>query len=250
MLPSRLVGRGPRHVLCLHGWFGSASGWGPLVDWLDQDAFTYAFLDQRGYGRRVHDEGEYTMREIAKDALSAADALGWQTFSLIGHSMGGQAIQRALADAPSRVTKLVGISPVAASGFPFDPPTYEHFDQAAQSREVRYGILDFTTGKRLKRTFLEALTEHSWTTSRKAAFGAYLAAWGKTDFLDEVRGNETPFLVVAGEHDPALGVEAMRSSVLTHYPNATLEIMANAGHYAMFETPVALATSIERFLLA
>jgi pimeloyl-ACP methyl ester carboxylesterase len=35
---------------------------------------------------------------------------------------------------------------------------------------------------------------------------------------------------------------------MTHYPNISMEVMANAGHYPMFETPVALITAIEGFL--
>jgi pimeloyl-ACP methyl ester carboxylesterase len=40
----------------------------------------------------------------------------------------------------------------------------------------------------------------------------------------------------------------MEQTVLAHYPNAVLEVLPNAGHYAMYETPVALLTSVERFL--
>jgi pimeloyl-ACP methyl ester carboxylesterase len=54
--------------------------------------------------------------------------------------------------------------------------------------------------------------------------------------------------VIVGEHDPALGAELMRQTWLRYYPNADLTIMANAGHYPMFETPVALATVIEEHL--
>jgi pimeloyl-ACP methyl ester carboxylesterase len=57
-----------------------------------------------------------------------------------------------------------------------------------------------------------------------------------------------PALAIVGEHDPALGEATMKSTWLTHYPNARLEVLANAGHYAMNETPVCLATVLEEFL--
>src|SRR4051812_49705065 len=107
-----MVGDGPQHVLALHGWFGSAQGWGALPDLIDPDRFTYAFLDYRGYGERRDVAGEHTIAEIAGDALALADELGWERFAVVGHSMGGIAAQRVLADAPERVERLVGISPV------------------------------------------------------------------------------------------------------------------------------------------
>jgi pimeloyl-ACP methyl ester carboxylesterase len=54
--------------------------------------------------------------------------------------------------------------------------------------------------------------------------------------------------VIVGENDPALGEAAMKGTFMEWYPNAELEVFGNAGHYPMFETPVALATSVERFL--
>ena len=42
-----------------------------------------------------------TIDEIATDALALADELGFASFSLIGHSMGGMAIERIAALAPA-----------------------------------------------------------------------------------------------------------------------------------------------------
>ncbi|OOG57550.1 alpha/beta hydrolase [Polaromonas sp. C04] len=243
-----LIGTGPRKVIALHGWFGRAKGWGPLVDVLDTQSFSYAFMDCRGYGGMKGSGGPYTMAQIAQDALALADGLGWRRFSLIGHSMCGSAIQRVLVDAPARVEKLVAITPVPASGVPFDDAGWAFFSSAAKDAGARKGIIDLTTGNRLSSVWLDQMVAASLAGSDEDAFAAYLTAWAKTDFHAQIQGNPVPIKVIVGEHDPALGAAAMKDTYMQWYPNATLDVMANAGHYPMNETPVALATSIEKFL--
>lgn len=245
----RTLGSGSHTVLCLHGWFGSSTGWGQdFVECLDTDSFRYVFMDYRGYGERSDVAGEHTVEEIARDALELADELGVREFSVVGHSMGGSAAQRVLSLAPDRVTRLVGISPVPASGVPFDDQGWGLFSGAAEDDANRAAIVDLTTGNRLTRTWIDTIVRHSVERSTREAFGAYLRSWARDDFAAEVRGLEVPALAVVGEHDPALGADTVNATWMQTYPNAQLEVLPNAGHYAMFETPVALATVVERFL--
>ncbi|MCO6964673.1 alpha/beta fold hydrolase, partial [Pseudomonas aeruginosa] len=105
-----------------------------------------------------------------------------------------------------------------------------------------------TTGRRLTGTWLDAMVRSSLAHSDVEAFAAYLTAWAKTAFVERIQGQTVPVLVIAGEHDPALGEATCRATWLQHYPQARLEVMANAGHYPMDETPIALVTAMERFL--
>lgn len=242
------LGSGPRQVIALHGWLGDHHSWEPVQPHLDGSTFAYAFMDYRGYGDALHQAGDFTMDEIAADTLALADHLGWDTFSLIGHSMGGKAIQRVLARAPERVRALVGLNPVPASGVPFDDQGWELFSGAAENAGNRRAILDMTTGNRLTGTWLDSTVAHSLEHSTPVAVDAYLREWANSDFHKEVQGSQLPIKVIVGEHDPALNAEVMRQTWLQVYPDVELEEMPNAGHYPVDETPVALATSVERFL--
>ena len=242
------AGSGDHHVLAVHGWFGSARGWGSVPDYVDRDAFSYVFMDLRGYGERKEVAGEFTTEEAAADAIALADELGWDRFSLVGHSMGGKLIQHVLVQAPERVRALIAVNPVPASGVPFDDQSWALFSGAAQNPGNRAAIINLTTGGRLTPLFIDSVVRHSLEQSSVQAFGAYLASWGRADFSDQVKGNPAPVKVIVGEHDPALGAELMRQTWLQYYPNAELTVLANAGHYPMFETPVALVTTIEGFL--
>ena len=243
-----LVGHGAHRVIALHGWFGHAGGWGPLTQHLNGRDFSYAFMDQRGYGGMRGSGGPYTVEQIAQDALALADHLGWQRFSLIGHSMGGSAIQQVLVAAPGRVRALVAITPASAAGVPFDEQGWQLFTAAGSDPAARRGIIDFTTGNRLTGTWLDAMVASTQAHSDAEAVAGYLPSWANTAFVDKVQGQPLPVLVLPGEHDPALGEAACRATWLQHYPQAQLHVLRNAGHYPMDETPVILATEIERFL--
>lgn len=242
------IGTGDHPVLVVHGWFGSAGAWRPVLDHLDTTTFRYLFVDLRGYGRRRNEPGEHTLAEAAADVLAVADDAGLDRFSLIGHSMGGAVIQRVLADAPGRVRSLVGISPVPASGVPFDDQGWQLFSGAATEPGNRRAIIDLTTGNRLTGVWLDAMVRHSLENSTEQAVAGYLRAWSGTDFHTEVEGSTVPVKVLVGEHDPALGEDTMRRTVTRWYPSCDLEVLGNCGHYAMDETPVALVTAVERFL--
>jgi pimeloyl-ACP methyl ester carboxylesterase len=243
-----LVGSGPNKVLVLHGWFGDAHAFAPMEPALTPDEFMYAFIDYRGYGGMREARGAFTIDEIATDALALADHLGFGQFSLVGHSMGGMAVQRVLTLAPDRVRKLVAITPVPASGVPFDEAGWALFSGAADKPDNRYAIIDYTTGNRLSRVWIRRMVDYSLAHASRDAFAAYLGAWAKTDFSASVKGLPLPVKVIVGEHDPALNTTVMQATFLASYPDCELEVMANAGHYPMHETPVALATSIENFL--
>jgi pimeloyl-ACP methyl ester carboxylesterase len=242
------IGHGPHKVLALHGWFGDHTAFDGMRTALSAGDFTYVFPAYRGYGLSRHLAGSYTSKEIAADVIALADELRWDTFSLIGHSMGGKFIQRVMVDAPKRVRKLVAVTPVPAAAMPFDDATWNLFDGAARSLDSRKGIIGFSTGNRLSDAWIAHMANYSAQTASVEAFSGYLRAWAKEEFVADVQGREVPIKVIIGQHDGALTEDVMKGTFMAWYKNAELEVMPNAGHYPMDETPVALATSIEAFL--
>lgn len=55
-------------------------------------------------------------------------------------------------------------------------------------------------------------------------------------------------LAIVGENDASLTPAVMQATYLASYPNASLEVLANCGHYPMDEVPIILTTVVERFL--
>ena len=243
------VGSGDHHVLAIHGWFGSARGWGSLPEWLDGSAYTYVFMNLRGYGDRQEVPGEFTVDEVAADALAVADDLGWARFSLLGHSMSAKFAWRVLLAAPDRVRKLVGLNAVPAGQVPMDADTWALFSGAPANPQNRAAIIDLTTGNKLTKTFINGVVQHSLDNSTVEACAGYLQAWARSDFTAEAKvDTATPVKLIVGVNDPAMSANVMEQTWRAFFPNSELTILPDAGHYPMFEAPVSLATSIEQFL--
>ncbi|WP_307804996.1 alpha/beta hydrolase [Streptomyces sp. VRA16 Mangrove soil] len=249
-LPHTLHGEGPHKVIAVHGWFADRAAYAPIVPDLDRDAFQYAFVDLRGYGEAKEVPGAYTTAEGAADVLDLADRLGWDRFSLIGHSMGGSVAQRVVARAAGRVRRLVGVSPVPASGLPLPPEQWELFSTADTKPEHRRAILDVTTGGVRPAAWLDRMVRRSLECSDAKAFRAWLDSWSGDDFHADVEGSTVPALAVTGQLDPALSADLMRATWLRWFVRGELVDLPVCGHYAMDEAPLALIRVAEDFLRA
>ena len=103
-------------LIMIHGYTSSHMVWRQTIPAL-QDDFYCVSIDLLGHGESdVLPEGDYSIEAQGKRVLAIADHLGFERFSLIGHSMGGQiSMCIASALAPERVEKLVNVDGVAAA---------------------------------------------------------------------------------------------------------------------------------------
>lgn len=242
-----LHGTGAEHVLVMHDWNGDHTTYDAMIPYLDAATFTYAFVDLRGYGKSRDVAGEYTVREIANDCMEVVDHLGWQRFHLIGHSMTGMATQRIAADAPSRVKSAIAVCPMSAAGSQIDDATFGFFASTTENDDAFRRLIKFVTGRLSDRWAEVKLRQNRATVSPGCRLG-YLTMFTKTNFVADVKGLATPYLIVVGENDPGLDEAAMKQTFLAWHPNAELLAIPNCGHYPMQECPPYFATAIENFL--
>lgn len=101
---------GSPHLL-VHGLGGSSVTWVEVMDGLSEHG-PVAAVDLPGFGRTpVSDDDPLTVQGYVAFVLDVADALGWESFTLHGNSMGGLVGTLLAADHPDRVNGLVLVSP-------------------------------------------------------------------------------------------------------------------------------------------
>jgi aminoacrylate hydrolase len=98
-------GEGPP-LLLVSGLNGLAQTWQGIVPHL-ATRFRVITHDHRGLGGSGKWTGDYSVDQIAADVLALMDRLGIERAHLVGHSLGGAAVQAIAADHPGRVAGLV-----------------------------------------------------------------------------------------------------------------------------------------------
>ena len=105
---------GQPRVLALHGWLDNAASFVPLAAHLH--GVELVAIDLPGHGRSAHlpPGADYSFAAAVHSVLDAADALGWERFALLGHSMGAGIGSLVAAACPQRIERLVAIEALGA----------------------------------------------------------------------------------------------------------------------------------------
>ena len=94
-------------VLAFHGWLDNAATFDHLAPYLKD--FRLVSVDLPGHGLSEHRSpgSSYHFSDIIVDVLEVLDVLGWQRFSLPGHSMGAGVASYLAGTIPEKISSVI-----------------------------------------------------------------------------------------------------------------------------------------------
>ncbi|MFT6991199.1 MAG: pimeloyl-ACP methyl ester carboxylesterase [Paraglaciecola sp.] len=115
-------------ILALHGWLDNALSFQPIAAYLS-DYYILA-LDITGHGLSSHrsNGAHYHLIDFAYDLHELIESQGWQSFILMGHSMGGIISTIYTSCFPEHISKLISIES-------FGPMTKDTQNSPSQLRD-------------------------------------------------------------------------------------------------------------------
>jgi len=129
-------------VLALHGWLDNAASFVPIGQHLHGIDLVAADLPGHGHSDHLPVAASYGMDGAVHAVLAIADALGWDRFAVLGHSMGAGIGSLLAAACPQRITRLVAIEALG--------PLSEAEDRTAQRLRESVQAARALPGKRLR----------------------------------------------------------------------------------------------------
>ncbi|KAI8818101.1 Alpha/Beta hydrolase protein [Fimicolochytrium jonesii] len=127
-------------ILALHGWLDNANTWDELVPKVmsqHDGPLQVVAPDFAGHGRSEyrHVTTDYGPNKFVADILMVVEQLGWSSFALLGHSMGGAMATLVAGLLKTRITHMILIDNL---GPPFPPSSAADFAKFwAQSLKVQ-----------------------------------------------------------------------------------------------------------------
>jgi pimeloyl-ACP methyl ester carboxylesterase len=249
-------------VILVHGITSHRGVWARTLPVL-AERFHCIALDFPGFGDSDKpQDGDYRIAKQAERILKVADHFGFESFTLIGHSMGGQiATYLASTLAPQRVMMLVSVGGVVTGELsPRVQSTKWIFD--GWGLQV-FPLLRALSGWKPLGCALfahwfyqpDALPFEAWAADRYHATdieiaGPSFAAWASlnaTDLTCTLEKNTAPTLVIFGAQDGTVPV-AQAHLFKQKVPAAQLVLIENCGHFPMYENFEAFIQPVKEFL--
>ncbi|PIE82679.1 MAG: alpha/beta hydrolase [Candidatus Contendobacter odensis] len=253
-------------VLALHGWLDNAASFDTLAPLLPGTRLVAIDLTGHGYSDHRPPGIHYHLMDFVDDSVAVADALGWDHFALLGHSMGSSLASFIAASLPERVTRLAvieGLGPPISN--PADgpanlrksieqmrtlphkrPPVYATIEEAVHARSQGSGLSQQAATILTKRGLCKVKGGFTWRADPRLRIISplYVSEPQVLAYLEHI---QTPTLLICGD----AGYLVHRAYMQERYArvtNLSIEFVAG-GHHPHLEDPEPCARLLKPFFV-
>jgi pimeloyl-ACP methyl ester carboxylesterase len=260
----RMAGEGPLVVL-IHGITSGSHCWLDVMEVLARD-HTVVAPDLLGHGRSAKPRGDYSLGAYASGGRDLVGALGFESGTVVGHSLGGGIALQFAYQFPEYCERLVLMSS-GGLGTEVHPllraatlPGSELFLAAlANERVVRLGAAvgsfvdrlgiklgpDLAEFARGYGSLADAEARHAFLRTARAVIdprGQTVSALDRLYLAEDM-----PTLIIWGTDDPIIPIDHGRNAHRL-IPNSRLVEVPGAGHWPMIDDPWGIAATIAEFV--
>lgn len=231
-------------VVFSHGWPLSADAWEDQMIFLADHGYRCIAHDRRGHGRSSQPWDGNEMNTYAEDLAELTAALDLKDAIHVGHSTGGGEVARYLGRHGSeRVAKavLIGAVPPLMLKTEANPGGLP----VAVFDEIRANVLadrsqffkdlsaPFYGANRSGSKVSQGLRDSFWLQGmmcgHKAAYDC-IKAFSETDFTEDLKQIDVPTLIIHGDDDQIVPIDASARLSAKLVKGATLKVIAGAPH--------------------
>jgi non-heme chloroperoxidase len=231
-------------VVFSHGWPLNADAWDDQAMLVADNGYRAIAHDRRGHGRSAQPWDGNNLDTYADDLAQLIDTLDLQDVVLVGHSTGGGEVTRYIGrHGTDRVAKLVLLGAITPLMLKTDTnpngTPIEAFDAiragVSGDRSQFYKDLSapFYGANRPGSTVSQGVREAFWLWSMQVGLkGAYdcIKAFSETDLTEDLKRVDVPTLIVHGDDDQIVPIDASARRAVELVKDATLKVYPGAPH--------------------
>ncbi|HEY6510307.1 MAG TPA: alpha/beta hydrolase [Vicinamibacterales bacterium] len=231
-------------VVFSHGWPLTADAWEDQMVFLAAHGYRCIAHDRRGHGRSSQPWNGNDMDTYADDLATLVDTLDLGRAILVGHSTGGGEVARYIGrHGTTRVAKAVLIGSVTPmllrttahpSGLPMETfDTIRAGVRADRSQFFRDLSGPFYGANRPGANVSQGLRDAFWLQGMQAGFKSVIdciKAFSETDFTADLAAFDVPTLIMHGDDDQIVPIDATARLSSELIKGSTLKIYAGAPH--------------------
>ena len=231
---------GRKVILFIHGAGGGEFTWSYQKGFFKKQ-FDPIIIELPGHGKS-EGEGGQEIGKYAEHVHAFLKAKGLLKVSLVGHSMGGAIVQTLALTHPELIQKIVLVGtgarlrvyPGILNGIK------DHFEESIPK------IVRFAFSRKASMDLIAKGTSNMMKCRPEVLYSDFLAC-DRFDLMQEVEKIDLPTLILSGEEDE---MTPIKYSQFLHdrIKGSKMEILSDAGHMVMMESPQAFNEKVEEFI--